>query len=239
MFGWRARIGEITPSLFFTAREWYQLLPEGIDLFVSNLGTQSLVPDEFDRVFELYMGAAKQLAAANVDFITAGGSPILTYKGMESVRELLKQIEAVTGLKATTDLTAAMDALTSLGAKNIVLATPYKEARNEERKQLLESCGFKVLAMKGLGIERTADLRGLPLDASYQVAKDVCRQAPEADAIYISCGGWEVVENIDMIERDFGKPVVSCIQGRLWVALRTLGIGLPIKGYGKLLGEIL
>lgn len=239
MLGWRARIGDIAPALYTASREWGPLLPDGVDLFVVTLGTQRLTPEEFDRVFTLYMDAAKQLAAAEVDFITMGGSPILTYKGIESTRELLKQIEESTGIKATTDLTAAMDAMNRLSAKNIVLATPYENTRNEERKRLLESCGFNVLAMKGLGIQRTADFRKLPSHASYQVARDAFREAPEADAIYIPCGGWEVVGNIDAIERDLGKPVVSCIQARLWVALSTLHIGLPIKGYGKLLGEML
>ncbi len=239
MYGWRARIGDICPSLYSSSREWGQLLPDGVDLLVVTLGIQSLTPEEFDRVFVSYVDAAKQLATAEVDFIAISGSPILTHKGIESTKELLKRIEEDTGVKATTDLTAAMDALNRLSAKNIVLATPYEDARNEERKQLLESCGFNVLAMKGLGIQRNVDLRKLPPYASYQVARDAFREAPEADAIYVSCAAWEVVANIDMIERDLGKPMVTCIQAELWAALSALHISEPIRGYGKLLGEML
>lgn len=239
MHGWKALIGDISPHLHSSSREWDQLLPDGVDLIVVTLGIQSLTPEEFDRVFESYVDAAKQLAAAGAEYIGAGGSPILTYKGIENTRQVLKRIEESTGLQATTDLTAAMDALNRLSAKNIVLATPYEDSRNEERKRLLESCGFKVLAMKGLGIRSNVDLRKLPSHASYQVARDVFRQAPEADAIYVSCAAWEIVGNINTIEQDFGKPVVTCIQARLWAALSALRISEPIKGYGKLLAEML
>ncbi len=242
MFGWRARIGEIAPGVHESAREWTMLLPDGVELLVTTLGTERLTPDEFDRVFKLYLDAAKRLAAAEADFITMGGSPILTYKGIENIKELIKQVEEATGLKATTDVTAPMDALNKLGAKNIVLATPYKDIRNEERKRLLESCGFNVVAMKGLGIERVADFRNLPPYASYRVVKEVMGEVPDTDtidAIYVSCGGWEVVRNIEAIERDFSKPVVSCIQSRAWAALSALHIGEPIVSYGKLMREML
>ncbi len=239
MHGWRAKIGEISPELHGSSREWEQILPDGVDLLIVTLGTRHLTPDEFDRVFKLYLDAAKRLADAKADYITMGGSPILTYKGIENIRKLIKQVEEATGLKATTDVTAPMDALNKLGAKNIVLATPYKDIRNEERKQLLESCGFNVLAMKGLGLESLVDLRSLPPSAAYQVTKEVIRQAPDAEAIYVSCGAWDIVGYIETIERDFGKPVVTCIQSRVWAALSALHIGEPIIGYGKLLREML
>ena len=238
MYGWRAKIGEVAPSFHTGSREWEQLLPDGVDLLVVTLGLRYLTPDNFDKAFELYLDAAKQLAV-EADFITMGGSPVLTHKGIESTRELLKQIEETTGVRVTTDLTAVIDALNALSAKNIVLAGPYQAVRFEERKHLLESCGFKVLAMKGLEATSGMDVRAQPPYAPYQLAKQVCLEAPEADAIYLSGAGWHVTDNIDRIEKDFGKPVVGCIQSRLWVALRALHIREPIKGYGKLLGEML
>ena len=239
MHGWRAKIGEISPELHGSSRDWSLLLPDGVDLLVVTLGTRRMTTDEFDRVWELYLGAAKRLAEAKVEFITMGGSPILTHKGIDKIRELIAQVEEATGLKCTTDVTAPMEAFDRLSAKNIVLATPYKDVRNEERKRLLESCGFKVLAMKGMGLETLVELRSLPPSAAYQVTKEVVRQAPDAEAIYVSCGAWEIVGYIETIERDFGKPVVTCIQSRVWAALSALHIGEPITGYGKLLREML
>ena len=242
MHGWRAKIGEISPELHGSSRDWSLLLPDGVDLLVVTLGTRRMTTDEFDRVWELYLGAAKRLAEAKVEFITMGGSPILTHKGIDKIRELIAQVEEATGLKCTTDVTAPMEAFDRLSAKNIVLATPYADERNEERKRLVELCGYKVLAMKGLGIMDVVGQRSLPSYAPYQVVKQLFRESPEAneaDAIWVSCGAWEVVGNIELIERDFGKPVVTCIQSRVWAALSALHIREPIIGYGKLLREML
>lgn len=242
MHGWRAKIGEVCPEVYGSSREWMQLLPDGVDLLVVNLGTKGLTPEEFEKGWNLYLNAAKRLAEAKVEFITMGGSPILTYKGIKKTRELIAQVEEVTGVKATTDLTAPMEALNKLSAKKIVLAAPYTDERNQERKRLLESCGYTVLATRGLGITDFVQVRSLPSYAPYQVVKQIFHEVPEAqeaDAIYVSAGAWDVTENIERMERDFGKPVVACIQSRLWVALSTLNIHEPIKGYGTLLRDYL
>ena len=93
--------------------------------------------------------------------------------------------------------------------------------------------------MKGLGYKSNNNIKKLPSHASYQIAREVFRTAPEADAIYITCTDWEVSKNLDAIEKDLGKPVVTCIQARVWVALSALHIRGLLRAYGKLLGDIL
>jgi maleate isomerase len=59
---------------------------------------------------------------------------------------------------------------------------------------------------------------------------------PEADAIFVSCGGMRTIDVIDEIEQKAGKPVVASNQVMLWGCLRRAGIDDRIVGYGRLLG---
>ena len=43
--------------------------------------------------------------------------------------------------------------------------------------------------------------------------------------------------NLERIEQEFGKPVVTNTQAWVWEALRGMGLKKPIPGYGRLLGD--
>ena len=48
MFGWRARIGYISPGVYLNSQELDKVLPEGVVWAVASLGVRSLVPEEFE-----------------------------------------------------------------------------------------------------------------------------------------------------------------------------------------------
>ncbi len=235
MFGWRGKIGYVCPQTYVFSREFDQLLPEGVAMVVATLGIEALVPKEFERLFNLYQPAAENLAKYEVGFIFCGGTPVITYNGYDKSKEMARRIEETTGIPTRLQLTNQIDALNKLSAKKIVVATPYQEERNKERKNLLEGVGFDVLSIKGTGKLTPMEIAKQPPYAAYRLAKEVFLEAPEADAIYISCPTWEVVADIAALERDLGKPVVASTTADVWAALTTMRIKGPIKGYGRLL----
>lgn len=236
MFGWRGRIGWIAPPVDMQSCERDQIVPKGMVVVVVTLAAvHKFVPEDFERAFELYPQAAEQLRKREVDCIVCSGSIIFTHMGYDKSQEMASHIEQSIGIPIILDITAAINALNKLSAKKIVVATPYAKERNEERKRLLQDVGFDVLDIKGAGCASDIEIVNLPPYASYKLAKDAFREAPEADAIYISCPGWEQVANIAPLERDLGKPVVTAIQANLWAALTAMRFRNPITGYGKLL----
>jgi maleate cis-trans isomerase len=44
---------------------------------------------------------------------------------------------------------------------------------------------------------------------------------------------------IDMLERDLGVPVIHPVPARVWEIQHRLSIREPVKGFGRLLGEML
>ena len=72
-------------------------------------------------------------------------------------------------------------------------------------------------------------------EAAFQLARDLARQYPEADAIYIACPRWPSVDIIAPLEADTGKSVVAAPAAMVWGALKTLQIMDCRAGYGRLM----
>lgn len=236
MYGWRGRIGKISPSRSDTfTYEFYKIVPEGIVLVLSGFTIFNLVRDDIDRAYQQIEGSAKDLAKVGVDFIIAGGTPIFALKGKGSDQEAIRRIEELTNIPATTSATAEIEALNELSINNIAIATPFKEERNKRLKELLTTAGFNVLNIKGLGIEVNADFAKVPSFEVYRFAKKVFLESPESDGIFLPCARWPTIGSIDKLEKDLGVPVFSSTTAQIWKALDHLQIKSSIKGYGMLL----
>jgi len=236
MYGWRARIGHIsaTPTEHFVY-EFYQLAPSGVVCVPAGVYVDRVNKEELDKQREELFGVVKGLAMAEVDYIIVGGAPMVFVAGLGEDKRLLETIKKMTPIPATTDITCTMDAFDRLGVKRIAIATPLRDEINQKLKAYLENEGYQVLAIKNLEILRNVDITRLPLEASYKLAREAYLAAPEAEAIYLPCGAWSVLENIDAMERDFGIPVVANFATKYWAAMDTLKIKHSVKGYGKLL----
>ena len=57
---------------------------------------------------------------------------------------------------------------------------------------------------------------------------------PDADVIFMSCGGIRTIDVLQEIEDAVGKPVVCSNQAMMWDCLRRAGIADKIEGYGQL-----
>ena len=240
MFAWRGKIGKVTPaSDWILGPEYDAVLPDGVIMAVSTLGVDRLVAEDIEKTFNMYLPAIQRLATQECDVIIAAGSLVFSYIGFDRAQEMIQKARETITTPVITDLDAHFDALRALSAKKIVIAAPYEEARTEERKKLCESVGFEVLNTKSSGIGRRLDIGKQPPYASYRLARQAFLEAPEADAIYIACPEWETVHNIQKLEDEMGKPVVSHVTGLVWAALRTMRFKEPIKGYGRLLEEFL
>lgn len=235
MIGWRARIGYISPGVHINSQEFDKPLPDGVVWAVVTLGVDRLVPEEFDQAMQKCLWAGKVLASREVDYIVVGGAPAQLSVGYEKSLDLAKQIEKSTGIPAKLQLTCAVDALKLLKAKKVIIASPYTEENNEKHKEFLESQGFDVVNVKGLGCPRNLDVTRQASDAAYRLAAQTFRETPNADAIWIPCTVWPVLPNIAPLEKDLGVPVIADINHCLFAALKHLNIRDSIKGYGKLM----
>ena len=69
----------------------------------------------------------------------------------------------------------------------------------------------------------------------YRAAKKAANDAQTAEAIFIPCTNFPVVDVINDIETDTGLPVIANITSQLYCAFKAIGMREKIDGYGKLL----
>jgi len=125
-----------------------------------------------------------------------------------------------------------------LGARSVIVVSPFVEARNQEICAYLEASGFKVPATKGLGLIKNIDFASQSPEAAFLLARDLAREYPEADAIYIACPRWPSVDIIAPLEADTGKTVVAAPAAMVWGALKAAQIMDCRPGFGKLMESL-
>lgn len=238
MYGWRAKIGRISPSPETVgAEEWRRVLPAGVCLVETRTLLHDVTMEGLRETVKQVERAAMELASAEVDVIVQAGTAIAFFNGFGHDRELSRRIHTITGIKATTSLTAVVDALRALEIRRLAVATSYLAEIDDKLVDVLEKSGFEIIAVRGMGIKRSIDMGKVYPEATYRLARDVVRSAPNAEAVLISCGNLRTFEVIEALESDTGLPVVTSNQAGLWRALRMAGIDQRLSSLGRLLRE--
>jgi maleate isomerase len=133
---------------------------------------------------------------------------------------------------------AVIDGLRTLGARSVLVVSPFIDARNQEIKGFLEANKFAVPATRGLALTKNIDFANQSPDAAFTIARDLAQQHPEADAIYIACPRWPSVDIIAALEADTGKTVVAAPAAMVWGALKALRINDCQAGFGRLMENL-
>ncbi|APG47264.1 aspartate/glutamate racemase family protein [Phaeobacter porticola] len=129
-------------------------------------------------------------------------------------------------------VTGVMDALREVGAKQIVVGTPYLDDVNTAEAEYLAAAGFDILDIQGLRLETGVEFGQVEPAYWKDFALEI--DQPEADAIFLSCSGVRSLEVVDEIEQATGKPVITSNQALMWSCLRRAGIMDELKGFGQI-----
>jgi maleate cis-trans isomerase len=237
-FGWRAKIGLITPSRGWTPEhEWPRLLPTGVSYFVSRMLMRATTPSELDSMSTYAFDAAETLASAEVDVICYGCTAQTFLHGLEYDQALEHKLSEATQRPCKTMAGAVIEALNGVDCKRLAIVTPYIKEINERQVSFFESAGFDVVYEKGLGISEPTSIAALTPESVIALGKEAHERAPSADALLISCGNLRTVEAIPELEDAIGKPVISSNVAMVWSALRLAGVHEPVQNRGSLLSR--
>lgn len=237
IYGYRARIGYTSPPAATEVfpYEFYMIVPKGVSLVVSTLAIVDMNKDEVDRSYEISLRAARELARSQVDLVVLGGLPINRSRGSD-VDGLISEVEGDIKVPVTTSTSAQMEAMRKLGAKNIVIGHPFPDDQHSVFTTCLADYNLETAAIKGAGYP--ADHLGrVPRSTAMSLARELMKQAPNADTMWMPCPHWAVAESIDPIEKEFGINVVTAHQAITWSALRRCKVDDKIAGFGRLLRE--
>jgi len=232
-----AKVGLILPSVnCIIEPEFYAVAPSGISFHITRVLLTETTPEALIRMEEDLDQAAKLLETVNPTVVAYACTSGSFVKGLGWDRLIIEKIRSIVGCPVMTTSTAMAEALRVLGIRRVGLATPYLDIVNEREVEFLRRSGFEVVNCKGLGLSGRA-IREQPPERVYELANNV--DTPEAEGLFISCTDFRAMEVIDVLESELGKPVLSSNQVTLWALLKILNHPERVKGYGRLLAEML
>jgi maleate cis-trans isomerase len=238
-YGWRARLGLIVPPTnTANESEWSRVLPDGVTLHTTrmplHLHVEEPLRDDAPLAVDL-MAAAALLAQAGVSAIAYGctaGSMI------EPLGQLPALIERTTGIPGTTTAAALVDALHAVGARRIMMISPYGPTLQAREEGFLSRQGFTIVSSRGLGIGEGGAHEFVRIrEQGPAVVTALARAAmvEGADAMLIACTDFGTLPVVEMLEAELGVPIVTSNQAQLWATLHAVNVTDPIPGWGGLL----
>ena len=230
----RAKIGFVLLATEQTIEDdMFQLRPEGVGVHFA----RAAIPDSI--TVESLTRHAGDLARAAETILPDGSLDVICYActsgslviGEENVFAELRK--GAPKAEPTSIITAVLNALRTLGATRVAVATPYLDEINQQEADYMAAAGFEITNIQGLNLEKDSDMILVRPEFLAEFAASV--DTPDADALFISCGALRSLDIIEALEQKVGKPIICSNQAMMWDVLRRAGINDRIEGYGSLL----
>jgi maleate isomerase len=227
------RIGVLYPSAGVTDRELWKMVPEEISLHITRIPLEKPTTEEYAKMADFVQNSLKLLTDARVDIIAFCCTAGSLVGGPEYDRMIIDRINRATGLPSTTTSTAIISALRFLNVYRFSIVSPYSVEFNEIEKAFFENVGFKVVSHRGLDLSDILQQYQTDPQRWYDLVKEV--QSDECDSYLLSCGGIRVVDIIESLESELGKPVISSNQALIWHCLKKMDMLHLVSGPGTLM----
>lgn len=234
---WRGTVGLVKPTMRpGSTEELIRLLPEGVGVIPIVQNVRRGTADEFEEALEGYHRNALKLGEAGVDLIHHSGTPPFMMIGVKREAALMKKWERETGVPNFTANQNVANALRTLGAKKII-GVSYSSLQNQLTVDYLTQAGFDVLAMEPLEVpfEKAGEISP---HAVYALVRKTWLANPGAEAIYLQGNAWRLLSIVEMMERDFGIPVIETGCALCWEIQKRFVIREPREGCGRLMREL-
>jgi maleate isomerase len=240
MYGWRARLGILVPSHIIALEPAFALMtPEGVSChyhrFSFPTGKSEDAVQRLEKAAEFIADASEMITHVHPAVVVMAGTSVSFIGGLGYDQMLIKRMQKRNGnLPTTTTTTSVMDAVKKMKIAKISIAMPYIEQVSRTEIKFLEDNGTKIVNAKWLN-KTGMDIANVSKETLYHLAREV--DAPESEAIFISCANLHVVELIETLENDLQKPVITSTQATMWNILRLANINDKVQGFGRLLSD--
>ena len=229
----RARLGFILMSTDLAAEaDFFDMAPEGVAVHITRLKTEDYTTNEtlarhIDHMAEAAARIQPDLKPDVVSYSCTSGSIVI---GEDRVMQEITK--GAPWARPMCLVQGVLDALNELGAKKLVVGTPYLDEVNTAEAEYLLKKGFEILDIQGLNLSTGTEMGQVTPAFWKDFALAIDR--PEADAIFLSCGGIRSLEVAADIEAIVGKPVITSNQAQFWSCLRRAGIPDVLDGFGQI-----
>lgn len=241
---WRGTISLIyAGALQSVHSSFYAMVPDEVNLLINTklwsrkmLHSGSFDAEAFGRQTEDIVEAARETVDfAAPAFLCIGGDLIQGAMGPAWCRELSTRVQDELGVPTLTAMEAVVESLRHLHAERIALVSPFPQSRSDHLRGYLEADGFDVAVARGVQTTTNETIRNLPFELPYELTVRAFEQAPDVEAVYLTCPVWRANEAVAKLEAELSVPVVTMFTPILWKGLEVLAHERGVHGYGQLL----
>lgn len=234
---WRGSVGIIKPTMRLGGiEEFIRLLPEGIGVLPLYVNIRKGTAEEFKSVLDHFEEKVKMLADVPVELIHPEGAPPFMVHGFAGEHEIVKGWERKYGVPIVTAPQTQVEAMRALGIRRIVGVSYFRGDINETFARYFRDAGIEVLAMAGMDVDFDR-AQHLSSHEVYGFTRETFLKNPGADGVYLLGSGWKITDIVQMMEDDFGVPVIHAQMARIWAIQNRLHVREPRPGFGRLLAE--
>jgi maleate isomerase len=231
----RARIGLIIPSSNrLTEPQMRQYAPVGVEAHVTRLrmtgASHVPLPELMPRIVEATAALDDARCDVSVFHCTASSMEA----GLAGERLVLEAMRGATQRPVATTASAALAAFEALDVRRIALVSPYARATQEHELAFLAEAGLEVVGERALELDGSDAYIEVPPGRWLDIGEQAMRDAPTAQALFLSCTNIHSLPVVSALESRFGRLVVTSNQAVLWYALRRCGLSERLVGLGQL-----
>ncbi len=231
------RVGLIIPSSNrMVEQEMVHHYPDGVVVHVNRLRMTGPQRVSLDKLMPRLDEAAAALVDAKCEVVTFHCTANSTDEGTDGEARILSALRAAGVRKASSTATAVRRAIDRLGARRIVLVTPYSQAVTDHEAEFFAELGVEVLMAKGHDLPGSDAYCAAP--PSFWREKVLEARQPNADLYFLSCANISAFKVIDELEGLLGRPVISSNQVVVWDQIAGEGLGLPVSVRGACPGRL-
>ena len=232
-----ARVGLIIPSSNrMVEQEMVRHVPPGVVAHVARLRMTGAHRGPLEALLPRVTEAAATLIDARCDVVAFHCTSNSTAEGVAGEEKLRGALRSAGALHVTTTASALRHAFDALGARRIVLLTPYSQHTTDEEAGFLHEAGYAVLAAKGFALAGSDEYCATPASFWRDRALEAAR--PDADVYFLSCANISTFPVIEEIEQRLARPVVTSNQAVIFDALSLLGIADRRDCFGRVFDRL-
>jgi maleate cis-trans isomerase len=217
----------------------HRLLGSDFIAISASLAPQSFAAEDLERAVAAIDEPVSHLVSRGANLILQSGTPLALSLGPEGLQRLLDRLRTKTGLPVLSSALNAVAAAHTVKARKLVVANTWNEDLNRKLTAFFAHWDIEVMAGAAQSQEpayfQSAGLRQ-GAELAYALGRQALERSPAADALFIGGGAWLVEPAAERLEREFGKPVITHLNGAARAMLQELGCWRPFpEGYGRVL----
>ncbi len=234
MAAFRARVGFVSANSRWGPHydHFLALVPADVSVEIKPLGLWRESLDDLKGAADVHLEKTRQLIGEN-DWqgIAVMGAPVQVRNPglIESIRQIAK-------VPVTSALGASSEAIRAVGARRVLLLTPFDPELNGLILEYLAGRGIEAI-LPGSGFRDVGEAVRLTAQDVYDMAVNATRAAGQVDAIYFQGAPLDPLMVLERLEHDLGVPVVASNPSMLWHVLSLIGLRYNLPNGGRLLRE--